>query len=268
MRALARGSLWRRDDQLEDNEAIINALTTVGELGDEDYIIAPTTHADNLEEAAPDLALVLRSSAATTAAKEFERLDEEALLVQRRFQQTASRANLSVFLTACLAAALLAIGSAVPEETEGVKWVLLAVGIVGTVSGALGVMWHFQLRQGHLLQRWMSNRARAETQRINYFDTVANSLGLIQGEGRKMLGPYQLEYFRRYQLDVQISYYGRRGKEHEQAADKTLNIGSRAIVIATITVGVSGILAANQIEFAALAGLGVIGAALASFAST
>jgi hypothetical protein len=78
----------------------------------------------------------------------------------------------------------------------------------------------------------------------------------------------KLEYFRRYQLDVQLAYYDRRGRQHRDSADRTLTIGGFAAALAAVASGSAGIVASIEAPWAALAALGVIGTALAAFAAT
>ena len=63
---------------------------------------------------------------------------------------------------------------------------------------------------------WMQRRAEAETQRIRYFRRVAETDEAVR-EGELPLLPLQLEYFRRFQLDVQRLYYDKRGRQHRAA---------------------------------------------------
>lgn len=63
----------------------------------------------------------------------------------------------------------------------------------------------------------MQRRATAETTRIGLFDRVLAAKEDSR-EGELPLLPLQLEYFRRYQLDVQRAYYRERGRQHGKAA--------------------------------------------------
>ncbi len=78
----------------------------------------------------------------------------------------------------------------------------------------------------------------------------------------------QLEYFRRYQLDVQRTYYHDRGKEHEEKAARTLLLGSLAVFAGSLGAGLATALGAIDPKWASLAVIGVMGSALAAFAST
>ena len=76
----------------------------------------------------------------------------------------------------------------------------------------------------------------------------------------------KLEYFRRYQLDLQIAYYRtRRRSDHRHSAERTLNIAAWSVVVAPIASGAAGVLGAMMTEWAALGSLAVFAAALQGF---
>ncbi len=128
-------------------------------------------------------------------------------------------------------------------------------------------MWLFKVGAGNLLENWMTARAEAETRRLEYFHLVTTS----KDDGSDNSHPLpllQLEYFRRYQLDVQRAYYRRRGAYHKQAADKMLTLSALAVGLASLATGMGGLLgAAWGPQWVAVAGLGVIATALSAFAS-
>jgi hypothetical protein len=127
-------------------------------------------------------------------------------------------------------------------------------------------MWLFRVREGHLVEAWMTERAQAESARLEYFAT------LVKAETAEPsalpLGLLKLEYFRRYQLDVQLAFYDRRGRQHRQSADHTLALGGFAAALAAVASGSAGIAASIEAPWAALAAFGVVGTALAAFAAT
>ena len=114
----------------------------------------------------------------------------------------------------------------------------------------------------------MSQRAFAETARLNYFNTVVNASPPSSDVGSFQVELLKLEYFRRFQLDVQRAYYKKRGKQHQEEAFRTLSISGWAIGGAAIATGAAGVLSgAIDTMFAAVAGLGTIFANLSSFTS-
>jgi hypothetical protein len=64
---------------------------------------------------------------------------------------------------------------------------------------------------------WMRSRAESEHARIKLFKRVLEETEEKPEEGELPLLPLQLEYFRRYQLDVQRYYYAKRGAQHARA---------------------------------------------------
>lgn len=249
-----------------DRDELINAAKEpIGEGQLDDYVLAPKNHADLLIPKAPALATILRKSELNTLAGQYERKDAEARPAQTIFRDTAKRANWAVFVTVCLSAALLITG---PLTSEGVgKGLLIVFGLCGIISGALGAIWLFKIREGRLLETWMTARAGAETARLSYFDLVTN----VPDAGEISVIPLpllQLEYFRRYQLDIERAFYRNRGRDHRFAADKMLTVSAFAVGLGSLATGLGGLLggAANP-RWVSIAGLGAIASALSAFAS-
>lgn len=246
---------------VSNDDDIARARSLVGDGDRDDWIIGPSKPPPELAQAAPGLYRALTSSTATEIALRFERNDEEANEAQKKFKRVAGRANRAVLVTACFGALLL-----VPAAVAGaigavaVKVWLIAFGVASAVSGSLGSAWLFELRQSKLLERWMQSRARAETARIEYFDCVT------QPEAGAYETLLKLEYFRRYQLDVQYNYYFGRSKQHRVAAETTLRYGMLALLLATLASSLGAFLGAWHLALSALAALGVIGSALGAYA--
>ena len=71
--------------------------------------------------------------------------------------------------------------------------------LIGVATGGFASMSLFRVKEGRLLEDWMTARARAETKRLTYFNYIVNSsAGPLDIE----LELLKLEYFRRYQLDL------------------------------------------------------------------
>jgi len=251
---------------MERQSSIDAAIDALGKGRADDYVISPTQHADGLAAQAPALAKLLRCSELSTIARSYERKGAEAGQAQAVFKRTVDRANWAVLLTAIFSALLLATPLA-SFLGAGLGKAQIVLGICGVLSGALGAMWLFKVREGRLLERWMGARAGAETRRLEYFALAAT----WRDDGAPSEIPLpllQCEYFRRYQLDVQIAYYGGRAADHERAANLWLGLSAFAVFLAMAATGIGGV--AGGITGSALvafAGLGVIATALASFAS-
>lgn len=243
---------------------IASAKAIIGGAQENDYILAPKDHAKDLKSSAPALAEILEREELVSVVKQYERNDADARAAQRRFKAVAMRANFAVFLTVLLGAALLA-GAQLPKEIT--KPVLIVLTIAASLAGALATMWLFQIRSGALLERWMTARANTETMRLSYFLLITNAQPPGDVASSLPLPLLQLEYFRRYQLEIQIAFYGTRGEQHQAAADRTLGIGMGAVLVASLASALGGFLAAAvDPKFAAIAALGPIAAGLSALA--
>ena len=251
---------------MSDAEVVKRAVEAIGEGRPDDFILAPTTHAEELAGRAPALAALLRTGKVATLARQYERRDRDAGEAQTRFKEAMRWASAAVLATGVLGASIMVAGILEEARDDGDLWpLLLVLGLCALVSGALASMWLFRAREGNLVEAWMSGRAHAESARLEYFATLVR---LENGPSDPPLGLLKLEYFRRYQLDVQLAYYDQRGRQHRQSADRTLTIGGFAAALAAVASGSAGIVASIEAPWAALAALGVIGTALAAFAAT
>lgn len=248
-------------------DVVERAVAVIGEGRDDDYILAPATHADALADKAPALSHLLRSGKIETYKNQYAHHDTAAIKAQARFKSAIGRANLAVFATGLLGALIMVVsllgGLYFPDQ---MKPFLLGLGLAALATGAFATMWLFRVREGQMLDEWMGERARAETARLSYFATL---VGLSDdGSERAPLGLLKLEYFRRYQLDMQIAYYRGAVQRHRRSADRTLVIGSFAAASAAVASGSAGIVASYAAPWAALAAFGVLGTAAAAYAAT
>jgi hypothetical protein len=238
-------------------QTIDQAIQIIGENNPGDYRLDPQGHAKAYREAAPALAQLLDSTGIKSIGMHYAQYDVDAGEAQKRFKETARLANWSL-LVAAVASALLPV-------FESYAWII-GCGAVAVVAGAAAGMFLHQLNAGQPLKVWMQRRARAESLRLHYFERVVEPRE--EGAGVFPLALLQLEYFRRYQLDVQCDYYRHRGRQHEAAAVRTLQLGSLAVFIGSLGTGLATALGIMNPEWASLAVIGVTGSALAAFAST
>lgn len=252
-------------------ELIIKAKETIGKAtkGDKDWIIEPTRHEKRYRESAPALAEVLSRSDINVTANEFENFDHNADKAQYKFKTAAKRANLAVLLTACIGSIVLVLNGLelLSDSEKYSKTIFLVLGIGAIVVGGLGTMWLYQIQAGKLLENWMSKRAKAETYRLELFNLVSSVPGSKDISSEIPLSLLQLEYFRRYQLDVQIAYYEGAGLRHSKIASKILSLSGIAVFLGTIATGLSGILGSVNPSYTGFAALGVISVALSTFAA-
>jgi hypothetical protein len=244
------------------------AQEIIGAGKENDYVIAPTQHADEFKAKAPALSDILSSSAVNAAASNYEDSDREARVAQVEFKRVFNRSNKTVLFTAFLIALVMATGVLTPWPVPLVlaKVLLIVLGVASVLTGAMAAYDLNTLRQGDLFKDWMSNRALAETGRLEYFSSVAKSAA-GSGEGEVPIDLLKLEYFRRFQLDVQRNFYRARSREHRQEAKRTLSYSGFAIAGAAVVTGLAGTLGFISPKFAAFAALGTACAAFSSFAA-
>jgi hypothetical protein len=113
----------------------------------------------------------------------------------------------------------------------------------------------------------MGTRAAVEALRKQYFETVTT---LEPPAADSPLTPVllQFEYFRRYQLDVQIAFYKRRAADHRRDAERMLRISTYSVGMASISAGLAAVLSGLNPTWVSIAALGTVATALASFATT
>jgi hypothetical protein len=177
------------------------------------------------------------------------------------FRTSAGRANIAALITASAGAIILVLAL---FDAPGA--VLLGVGIAGAVIGATGAFLTQRLKQQNMLQRWMVSRADAETQRQAYFERVV----LVEEPGGNAgipLAVLQLEYFRRFQLDVQLRYYDDKQRKARRAADRTIAYAAGATFFGALSTGLAGLLGSGNPDWAGLAALGILGTSLASYSA-
>lgn len=243
------------------------ARETIGAGTKTDYVIAPTAHFEEYKAKAPALADVLGSSAVSVAATRYEERDEEAKASQINFKRVFNRSNVTVLITAILIALVLATGIIFPGQgNPWAKWLLIGLGVASVISGTLAGFDLNTLRQGKLLGEWMTKRAQAETARLEYFNIVAKT-SAAGGQADSFLDLLKLEYFRRFQLDVQQNFYRVRSRDNLKDAKRILSYSSFAIAGAGLATGLASYLGVASPKFAAIAALGTAFTALSSFAA-
>lgn len=239
-----------------EDDRIRAAIEAVGPSGADDYTIALTKHAEQYRTAVPALADLLSRSRIQAVAQRFQEQDLRAIERQHRFNNTSRYVRAAVFCAGTATALLLMAGVLRTELDAQAQDVLLVVATIGAIAaGALATMWIRQIREGRLLEQWMTQRAQAETTRLAYFERITSATDIAE----PLL---QLEYFRRYQLDVQRTYYRLRAAEHRGTADQALSRSSLGMAGGALAGGLAGVLGGTlHPAWTALAGLGIAGQA-------
>lgn len=239
------------------------AREIIGTAEEGDYQIQPTKHAEEFEAKARELAAILRTSRVDFAARDYEDKDAEAKEAKDEFKRIFARSNLTVLLTSVIIVFVLAVGILNP----GQKLLLVIFGLSSFIGGSIASYYLNVLKQGKLLDAWMSSRARAEAARLEYFLSVAKAPS--KTAVGNMLELMKLEYFRRFQLDVQLNFYQGASRRHKIEARKALQWSSIAVAGAGTVTALAGF-ASGFVDprFAAIATLGTLFAALSTYATT
>jgi hypothetical protein len=248
-------------------ELIAEAEASVGQPELADSSRALSGLPDLLSPAAPDLARVLRQSSIEQCALRFDQLDAEAAHAQARFHRLSALATWTIFAATIAAAIMAAVTPFLSGTSRFLSDVSAAsLGFFSATAGGISAMTLFQIERSQLLQRWITTRARAEMERVRYFERVVDVVARREA-GNLSLALKTLEYFQRFQLAVQSRYYASRTGVHRSSADRSVWIGAIGALVVALGSGVAGLGATFDPRLGALAGLGLIGAALGAVAS-
>lgn len=203
---------------------------------------------NNLPAAAP-LVRILQSDPVQDAFQRYDDNDDCANRCQRRYK----RASLWIFLPLIAAAAIgllcvmipdsmrahafgLVLRSATQEEAQ-IYANLVPVWIIYLCLAATAVL-SLLLNPARNYERWKEARGTAESLRRELFERVMSAGRPPQppetrGENELPSLPLKLEYFRRYQFEIQDVYYSSRCAEHERIAwySRILRIGFVAFLL-------------------------------------
>jgi len=210
-------------------------------LGEEDpgsdWKLDPHSHAEKLHPEAAALKRVLEHSAIQEIMDRYRRADRAANEYQDAYKKLGRREIYLATVAAILGAIVLTItdASGASSWMEGARPVLLLLQIL-CAGGVAGIKFYTDRTKPYV--GWQKQRSIAETARIELFETVAGMTGRDWEdewqEGDYPLLPLQLEYFVRYQLNVQLSYYDGRGKQHAAAAKRFVSVGAIITFVAAI----------------------------------
>jgi hypothetical protein len=184
------------------------AQETIGDQAPDDYILRPEVHADQLPKEAGALARVLRSDEINGIVQKYRAADRRALQFQgiyKRFGRVAI--GLQAFGT--VVGALFIIVTFGESAGNNLNMVELAAVLIAVMAGGLA-------SAANSFNKWNEARANAEVARVEFFQRVV-SASAKESPGELPILPLQLEYFRRYQLQIQEAYYRTRGAAHLSA---------------------------------------------------
>jgi hypothetical protein len=198
--------------------------TAVGEDDpNSDWILEPEKHAAALPAESGPLKRVLQRRAITGIMKRYREADRRAGECQKAYKTNGSRAIVLGTI------AVVAGGFALYFDER--SWIFASAGhysflTLQVLAIAAAAYFAFLWSRGEPYKKWMEQRSLAESARIALFDTVCGVEDEHSGADEIDLGPLQLEYFRRYQLDVQLRYYEGRADELEATSRKFLKSGA------------------------------------------
>ena len=248
------------------DELIEKAKTAIGGVTLDDYKITPTDFSDNLKKHAPELSAILKHSSFLEKAKRYEHHDALAITSQSKFKQFSHQTTWGIGCAAIAGSFLAGLAAANLEPNEFLTFFLFVLGLVSTVAGGFAVYRLYQIRSERLLERWMFARAKAETERLGYFNALS----------RYLVKDYQTDIylhilfacmFKRYQLEVQHLYYNSRSRDHRKSLETTSKMGAAAALCLALGSGMLGMIGAFIPDLLPFAALGTIGAAISAVAS-
>ncbi len=218
------------------------AIDAIGrdEDGMEDWILQPDVHADNLPQAAGPLIRILRSETVSGMIGLYKTHDQDAIKAQARYRSRGRYMVIASTAAVLIGASFLTILSYTGGEGLGIFGsILLAAQFLSLV--VMGFL-NLQMRENTDFNDWMGARTSAEEARLSLFSTICRpnhiSRDLSQGQqpGELPLMELQLEYFRRYQLDVQRSFYHNRARQYRDAF-RSLRLAGVWILVVVVILG-------------------------------
>ena len=199
------------------SELTKRAIAAIGDSGASDWELRPDTHAEKLNEDGAALRHVLTSPEIQVIVGTFNSADKRAGASQKRYKGLAKTAAFAGF-AAVLAGCVLILPSHNLPWPNFLQW----AGMVQFSLLALSIICSLAVAWLKPFEHWMKARGVAEQARANLFRSVmAAQPAPAAAPGEVPLLALQLEYFRRYQLDVQRLYYAKRGNQHRVAARKS-----------------------------------------------
>ena len=190
------------------------ALAAIGTDAPTDWKLEPRAHAARLPPEAGALRRVLERPEIAELIAAYERSDPAAgrwQKIYRRWSRLAFACRFGAIAVGAIALLFVAGTIAGPGLT-------LALSVeYALIVGSLVASFILAIRKP--FEKWMQARGQAENARLDMFKFATEAEEAPRADELPLL-PLQLEYFRRYQLDVQRLYYHERGKEHANGALK------------------------------------------------
>jgi len=251
------------------NLSLINiSKAAIGEEKPKDYKLRPTKFPEILDKRAAVLGNILKRSSFAKRAERYEKYSNGAKLAQKRFKTYAMQATWGICVAAISGSFLSAVSLYIAKFESNFIFssCLFMFGFISITFAGLAVFRLHQIRAENLFEIWMTERAKAEVERLGYFSALARYLYQNHKNNIKLSLLFAC-MFKRYQIEVQLLFYSTRCKEHRKSLKKTSTLGALAAICLAFGSGVLGILGVFQEKVLPLAALGTIGAALSIVAS-
>lgn len=201
-----------------------------------DHKLRPADHAAGYSEL-PELQQRLNDSKVVALAEEYDRYSSKAVVAQRKYKKYSKYARWCIFFTAAFSAGLVMVHSL--ADANWVPAVRMTLAVLSGVFGILASTFLMLLKGLKLLDVWMKSRATAEKIRLDYFEEICE----LPKEHNISFTLAQLEYFRRYHLEMQKDYYQSRSESlgNRSTFSVTLIAILTAVAgFATLLVGILG----------------------------
>lgn len=199
-------------EQVRDLPAAVQrAITAIGVDQPYDWQLKPEVHAADLGPDARLLQEILRRPRLASMVAAYGAADKDAGAAQSCYRRLARLSAWTGFGGASLGAlALAAAGVLPPGGALVIAAMLQAVLVLISIGASIAIS-----RTG---QRdvWLAKRAEAESVRALLFYEIVSARAEDNARDHELL-PLQLEYFRRYQMDVQCLFFRMRGERHAAA---------------------------------------------------
>ncbi|MEO0341491.1 MAG: hypothetical protein AAF242_20055 [Bacteroidota bacterium] len=205
-----------------DQATIDDIIKAIGNNESEDYLLDLGLHVERYKEAFPAFTKLLVSDEIGHLVNKFHQYDDEALAWQKKYRKYSQGLRWSTFGMAVFSATMIMAGTLNTNKAlvglypDLPDLILRGSTILTIIFSGVGTTLIMLIKRLQLLEKWMKNRAQAEDYRMQYFNQIAEDLPTQDTR----LHLICLEYFRRYQLDKQLSYYQERGSKLDQVATR------------------------------------------------
>ena len=218
----------------------------IGESADGDYNLLPKEHASTLPSNAGPLARILQKPELQKICNDYDEADTQANRAQWKYKFWAKLAIWLVFVAIVTSSFSTALPLKDIFHSEIAEFYLRLVAIAFlllTLFLAFGIMLWMELATPY--EKWNKARGEAEYNRKELFRAVfaaAPTGAAVAGE-LKIL-PLKLEYFRRYLLGDQMTYYEERAGDYKKSERLTkilwafATLAVFAILAVTLLIGV------------------------------